>query len=139
MDHHLEFRVLGSLEVVADGKAIKLDAPKQRAVLAMLLVHANEAVSTDRLMDAIWLDDDVGVGTLRYHVSKLRENLQSEIGSAAEEVIATEAPGYVLRIEQAFIDAARFDSLVDEARRDLPSSPDVALRKLDELAEVSNQ
>lgn len=132
MDHQLEFRVFGSLEIVADGTPIKIDAPKQRAVLAVLLVHVNEVVSTDRLMDAVWGEDEVGVGTLRYHVSKLRETLQSEIGSAAETVIATEAPGYVLRTDSDSLDAARFDGLVDEARQILQSEPERALRLLDE-------
>jgi hypothetical protein len=50
----VEYRILGSLEVVANGTAANLGPPKQRAVLAVLLVHANEIVPTDRLIDLVW-------------------------------------------------------------------------------------
>ena len=55
MVHQMEFRVLGPLEIMADGKPIKVDAPKQRAILAVLLLHADEVVSTDRLLDEVSL------------------------------------------------------------------------------------
>ena len=50
----MDFRLLGPLEVRADGRPLPLGGPKQRAVLAMLLLHAREVVSTDRLIDEIW-------------------------------------------------------------------------------------
>jgi DNA-binding SARP family transcriptional activator len=50
----MEFRVLGPVEAVDDGRVVPVDAPKQRALLAMLLIHANEVVSTDRLLEAVW-------------------------------------------------------------------------------------
>ena len=50
----MDFRLLGPLEVRADGRPLPLGGPKQRAVLAMLLLHAGEVVSTDRLIDEIW-------------------------------------------------------------------------------------
>ena len=51
-----EFRILGPLEVFEDGASLDLGAQKHRALLAVLLLHANEVVSTDRLIDALWED-----------------------------------------------------------------------------------
>ncbi|MDJ0663246.1 MAG: BTAD domain-containing putative transcriptional regulator, partial [Acidimicrobiia bacterium] len=125
MDHQVEFRVLGSLEIVVDGKAIKLDAPRQRAVLAMLLVHANEVVSSDQLLEAVWGEQapGTGVSSLRYHVSKLREALPADL-------IATRAPGYVLEVETSRIDALVFESSLAEARAIRESDPASALKLL---------
>ena len=53
----MEFRILGPLEVLESGAPVELGGQKQRALLAMLLLHANEVVSTDRLIDALWEDD----------------------------------------------------------------------------------
>ena len=50
----MEYRVLGPLEVVRQGRTLELGSGKQRALLAALLLHANEVVSTDRLIDALW-------------------------------------------------------------------------------------
>ena len=50
----MEFHVLGPLEVVRHGRTLELGAGKQRTLLAALLLHANEVVSTDRLIDALW-------------------------------------------------------------------------------------
>jgi Transcriptional regulatory protein, C terminal len=53
----MEFRILGPLEVVSDSQALDAGGAKQRALLALLLLHANSVVSTDRLIDALWEDD----------------------------------------------------------------------------------
>src|SRR5438067_1798885 len=53
----MEFRILGPLEVIENGRTVDLGGQKQRALLAMLLLHANEVVSSDRLIDALWEDD----------------------------------------------------------------------------------
>ena len=50
----VQFCVIGGVEAVRDGRLITIDSAKQRALLAMLVIHANEVVSTDRLMDALW-------------------------------------------------------------------------------------
>src|SRR5215218_1509296 len=52
----LEFRILGPLEVMREARALQLGSPKQRALLGFLLLHANEAVSRDRLVDELWGD-----------------------------------------------------------------------------------
>jgi DNA-binding SARP family transcriptional activator/WD40 repeat protein len=123
----MEFRVLGPLEVLADGKAIPLDAPKQRAILAVLLIHANEVVSTDRLMEAVWAEEQPSGGprTLRYHIFKLREALPAD-------VIRTRAPGYVLEVSPSRVDALLFQSLLAEARDIRATDRSGALKRLDE-------
>jgi DNA-binding SARP family transcriptional activator len=50
----MEFRILGPLEAVADGRVVALDAAKPRALLAILLLHAGEPVSRDRLVEDLW-------------------------------------------------------------------------------------
>ena len=59
----MEFRILGSLEVAVDGRLLPLGGPSQRALLALLLLHANEIVSSDRLLDELWADEPPASGT----------------------------------------------------------------------------
>ena len=102
----MEFRILGPLEVVDDGRHIELGGAKQRALLAMLLLHANEVVSTDRLIDALWDQEapETGRKTLQVYVSQLRKSL-------GKERLQTRAPGYLLRVEQDELDLSRFERL----------------------------
>ncbi len=71
----MEFRVLGSLEVVAEGRSLSLGGAKQRALLAVLVLNANRVVSTDRLIDALWGETaPLGAAhTLQVYVSQLRK------------------------------------------------------------------
>ena len=73
----LEFRILGPLEVQRDGRPIKLGAAKQRALLAILLLHANRVVSRDRLIDGLWGEQPPPTAStaLRVYVSELRKAL----------------------------------------------------------------
>src|SRR6478609_3078797 len=90
----MEFRVLGPLEVVGDEGPISLGGTSQRALLALLLLHANEVVSSDRLLDELWPQGapSSGVTALQVRVSQLRKAL----GGAAER-LETRPPGYLLR------------------------------------------
>src|SRR4051812_47095404 len=112
--HHLpmEFRILGPLEVVEGGRSLPLGGPLQRAVLAMLLVHANTVVSTDRLIDALWGDRAPGSAarTLQVYVSRLRKTL------GGDAVLVTRPPGYLIEIDPEDLDAHRFVRLLGEAR-----------------------
>jgi hypothetical protein len=92
----MEFRVLGPLEVLEDGRQVDLGGAKQHALLAILLLHANEVVSTDRLIDALWEDEapETGRKALQVYVSQLRKAL-------GKDRLQTKAPGYMLRIEDA--------------------------------------
>jgi DNA-binding SARP family transcriptional activator len=77
---HLEFRILGPLEVLEDGQQIDVGGAKQRALLAILLLHTNEVVSNDRLVDALWEDapPETASKALQVYVSQLRKALGRE-------------------------------------------------------------
>jgi DNA-binding SARP family transcriptional activator/tetratricopeptide (TPR) repeat protein len=114
-----DFRVLGRLEVVANGRDLTPARPKQRALLALLLVRADEVVASDELMEALWGEAPPATAqtALHGHVSALRKLL-------GPEAIETCPPGYRLRVAAEQIDAGRFRALVEEARRE----PDPARR-----------
>jgi DNA-binding SARP family transcriptional activator/ABC-type branched-subunit amino acid transport system substrate-binding protein len=108
----VEFRVLGPLEVTDGGVALTLGGPRQRLVLAYLVLEANRVVPTDHLIDRIWGDEppDAARGALFAYISRLRKLL----GAAT---IQARPPGYILLAERTEIDALRFADLVAEARR----------------------
>ncbi|MEE9562455.1 MAG: BTAD domain-containing putative transcriptional regulator, partial [Thermoanaerobaculia bacterium] len=109
----MDFRLLGSLEVEADGKPIDIGPPKQRAVLAVLLLNANEVVPTDRLIDLVWGEDPPRTAghSVQMYVSELRKALEDG-GTAAS--IVTRPPGYLLKASSESIDVWRFEHLVEE-------------------------
>jgi DNA-binding SARP family transcriptional activator len=74
----LEFRVLGPLEALVDGAPARLGGPRQRALLALLLVSANEVVSVARLVDEVWGEDPpvTAANVLQTYVSQLRTPLE---------------------------------------------------------------
>jgi predicted ATPase/DNA-binding SARP family transcriptional activator len=106
----LELGVLGPLEVARDGVPLELRGPRQRAVLALLALHANEPVSRERLIDGVWGDDppETAVNALQVAVHALRRVL----GSGR---IETRKHGYVLRLEPGELDLDRFSRLVERA------------------------
>ena len=134
----VEFRILGPLEAVADGRSLPLGGAKQRAVLAVLLLEAGRVVSTDRLMDALWSGDPPATATasLQNFVSQLRRSL----GAGA---IETRPPGYLMRVDAGQLDLANVRRLVDEARASDPLSrarllgEALALWRGEPLAELS--
>jgi YVTN family beta-propeller protein len=110
----MEFRILGPLEVEEAGRRLPLGGGKQRALLAILLVHANEVVSRDRLIEELWGGSPPQTATtaLQVHVSQLRKLLDPGATRGEEELLVTRAPGYVLRVERDRIDLGRFEALV---------------------------
>ena len=119
----MEFHILGPLEIVRHGRALELGAGKQRTLLAMLLLHANEVVSTDRLIDALWGEQAPATAPkiVQGYVSRLRKVLDAgherPDGSAARGgILLTRSPGYVLRVEEGQLDADRFATLLASAR-----------------------
>jgi len=108
----VDFRILGPLEVWEQGRPIPLRGRKQRALLALLLLHANEVLSADRLLDELWGERALEAGgtALRVRVSQLRKAL-----GEAGKLVVTQAPGYTLRLESEELDLHRFERLVDEA------------------------
>jgi len=110
----MEFRVLGSLEVVDHDGPVALGATKQRALLAVLLLHRGEPVSTDRLIDEIWGEQPPASANklVQGYVSNLRKVL-------GDGRLVTQGRGYVLRIEPGQTDVDRFEALAARGRRAL--------------------
>ncbi|MGH3082927.1 MAG: ATP-binding protein [Gaiellaceae bacterium] len=119
----IEFHVLGPLEVVRQGRALQIGAGKQRALLAVLLLHANEVVSTDRLIDELWgaRPPATAPKIVQGYVSQLRKAFAAqsdgdEPASGGRDLLLTRAPGYVLRLEQGQLDVERFEALSAKGR-----------------------
>jgi DNA-binding SARP family transcriptional activator len=119
----MEFRLLGPLEVAGADGAVELGGTKQRALLAMLLLHAGEVVSSDRLIDTLWGDSPplTAGKSIQVYVSRLRKTL------ADDDRIVTRPPGYVLYVEPDELDLARFEQLVTEARAAPPEQASTRL------------
>jgi DNA-binding SARP family transcriptional activator len=119
----MDFRLLGPLEVVSEhDQLVALGGVKQRSLLAVLLLQANEVVSTDRLIDQLWgaAPPATVAKSIQVYVSRLRKAL-------GNERLVTQPPGYVLRVDPSDVDLGRFEQLVSEATR---AAPDSAARKL---------
>ena len=112
----MEFRILGPLEVVVGERAIELRGTRQRTLLAVLLTNANEVVSVDRLIDALWgaRPPRAAANALQYHVSQLRKHLGNG------ETIITRESGYLIRVAPDELDLLRFERLLDEAEHAAP-------------------
>ncbi len=129
----MEFRILGPLEVLDAGRLVRLGGGKQRALLALLLVHANETLSTDRLIDELWGERPPGnaAKTAQVHVSRLRKALGESDASAG--LLATRERGYVLELDPECLDARRFERLVAVGRNELAARrPQAAAAALEE-------
>jgi DNA-binding SARP family transcriptional activator len=120
----VNFRLLGPLEVVDDGGTIPLPRRKSRALLALLLLRANEVVSTDRLVDELWGErpPKTAIASLQNAVSRLRKTL-------GRDLIVSRPPGYELRMEPDQLDLARFQRLVAESRQADPAERSARLRE----------
>ena len=104
--------MLGPLEVLRSGRAVPLGGPRQRAVLALLLIEANRVVSVDRLVDDVWggRAPESSVTTLQTYVFHLRRALEPDRPrGGAGEVLATRDHGYVLHVGREQLDAAVFE------------------------------
>jgi DNA-binding SARP family transcriptional activator len=109
----VEYRVLGPLEVLDDARPLDLGAPRQRALFAFLLLHANEVVSTDRLAEALWPVEipRTAAKAIQVYVSALRKALGS-----ARDLLETRGPGYVLRVAPGELDLHEFERLLTRSR-----------------------
>lgn len=123
---------MGPLEVQRDGEAVRLGGAKQKALLAALLLHAGQVVSSDRLIDELWGESPPSDAqtALQAHVSRLRKLIEPD-HSGEPAVLVTRAPGYVLLIEDEQLDLRRFEALVGEARELLAEdSPERAAERV---------
>ena len=110
MTRNVDFRVLGPLEVRHDGREIHLP-PRERALLSVLLLRANDLVPVSELVDALWGESPptTAHAALKNAVSSLRKSLPTG-------VIETRPSGYVLHAQPGELDLLRFESLLHEAR-----------------------
>jgi DNA-binding SARP family transcriptional activator len=117
----MDFRILGPLEVLDEGREITPAGSKQRALLALLLLHANETLSTDRLLDELWGErPPAGAAkTVQVTISRLRKALTGGEGGNPDEVVVTREHGYELRLDPDHLDAYCFERLVVEGRSEL--------------------
>jgi DNA-binding SARP family transcriptional activator len=110
----VEFRILGPLEVVEDGNPVALGTLKERLVLAVLLLHANEFVSRERLIDDLW--GPAPPPTARQAVNVYLSKLRKTLGVVGTDPIATASGGYRLLVDPERLDASRMQRLVACAR-----------------------
>ena len=106
------FGILGPLEVLRSGRAVPLGGPRQRAVLALLLLPANRVVSVDRLVEDVWEGHapEASITTLQTYVFHLRRALEpGRPRGGAGEVLATRDRGYLLHVSRERLDAAVFE------------------------------
>jgi YVTN family beta-propeller protein len=113
----MQYRILGSLEVLDGERVLDVGGGKQRSVLALLLLHANEVVSSDRLIDELWPAEPPpsAAKIIQAHVSRLRKALDS----VGDEILLTRGHGYVLRVGPDQLDVDRFSKLLEEGRAEL--------------------
>ena len=110
----MEFRILGPLEVLENSRPLALGRLKERIVLAVLLLHANEFVSRERLIDELWGTTPPATArkAVNVYISKLRQTLTRN----GHDPIATAEGGYRLGVDPDLLDAERLRSLIGQAR-----------------------
>ena len=125
----LEFRILGPLSVRVDGSPVPVGGPKQRALLALLLLSANRIVSRERLIGELFAEQSVTSAdhALRNHVSRLRKALAP--AASGEPRLVARAPGYLLRVEPGELDLERFERLAAAGRESFAAGDTVAAAK----------
>src|SRR5262245_16506872 len=121
----MEFRILGPLDVEGAAGQIQLGGGKQRALLALLLLQANEVVPTARLIDALWPDEPPvdAAKALQVHVSRLRRAL------GPDDVVQTRPGGYSLAVDPGRFDLPRFQAQAARARSLLEAGEPAAARE----------
>jgi DNA-binding SARP family transcriptional activator/ABC-type glycerol-3-phosphate transport system substrate-binding protein len=129
----MEFRVLGRLEVISNGRALVVASARQRALLALLLINVGRALSPDRIIDELWGDDppQSGAKAVVFHVSKLREALEPDRARGEPgAVLVTDPSGYRLDVDPEAIDSFRSERLAAAGRECLPDDPETAAHHL---------
>ena len=107
----MEFRVLGPLEVVDQGRSLSLGGTKQRALLAVLLLHAGEVVPTHRLIEDLWGEapPETAAHAVQVYVAALRKLLEPNRAKGSPSTsLRTRAPGYLIEVGDDELDLAPF-------------------------------
>jgi DNA-binding SARP family transcriptional activator/ATP/maltotriose-dependent transcriptional regulator MalT len=131
----MDFRILGPLEVLDDGRRVALGGSKQRALLALLLLHRGETLATERLIDELWGERPPATAakSVQVHISRLRKALAAAGGGRGDELVVTREHGYVLALDPERVDAHRFERLIGAGRDALAAGdPDGAVAALEE-------
>ena len=130
----MRFDLLGPLRVLGDDGPLPLGQPRQRAILARLLIDAEHVVPVDRLVEDVWGDHPPArpAGALHAYISNLRQVLEpGRAVRAPATVIVSEAPGYVLRVGPHEVDALVFEQLVADGQRCAQHDSAAALASFD--------
>jgi DNA-binding SARP family transcriptional activator len=124
----MEFRILGPLQVLDGGRELRLRSPKERELLAVLLLHVGEVVSRERLIEELWGESPPPTAgkALNVHVSKLRKTLARN----GHDPVTTRPPGYALGVEPERLDAACFERLIAQAREQMAAGDVESARAL---------
>jgi DNA-binding SARP family transcriptional activator/pimeloyl-ACP methyl ester carboxylesterase len=128
----VEFGILGPLEIAAGGQPLPVQGARTRAVLAMLLVHANQVVPADQLTSELWAGQpaDRATASLQVRVSQLRKALRA---AGEADRLVTRPPGYLIRVTPGELDAPRFEQLARDGETALAAGDGaLAARRLDE-------
>jgi DNA-binding SARP family transcriptional activator len=128
----LRIGVLGEMTAARDGESVDLGGPRQRAVLALLVLARGDVVPADRLADALWGEEipPSATSALQAYVSHLRRRLEPDRGPRdRQSVIARQGPGYALRVADDAVDAWEFERLL--LRAGTAESADAARSMLD--------
>jgi DNA-binding SARP family transcriptional activator len=115
----IEFKLLGPLEVQGERGPVSLGSPQQRALLALLVLNANEVVSRDRLIDELWGERPPATAAklVQVYVSRLRKALEPDRSRGESgRVLVTRPPGYLIAVEAEHLDLGLFERLRGEAR-----------------------
>ncbi len=121
MPSDIQFRLLGALEVADGSSLISVGTIKSKSLLAILLLRANDVVSTDSLVEELWAGSPPpsATATLRGYVSGLRDALEPGVRTGAHELLKTRPSGYLLAVAPEQIDVGRFEMLVRTGREHL--------------------
>jgi DNA-binding SARP family transcriptional activator len=131
----MEFRILGPLEVLHDGRRLELAGNRPRALLALFLLHANETLTRDRIVDELWGEDTPAgaAKSLQMQIHRLRRALADDQGSGRDSVIVTREGGYELTVAADSLDSSCFERLLAEGRAELAAErPGPALARFEE-------
>src|SRR5262245_25532665 len=108
------FHALGGMVITENGDEVSVGGPRQRRLVAMLLIHRNTVVSVDRLSEAVFAGEPTAAAstTLRSYVARLRR----AVDGAPGVTVVTQPPGYVLRLPEEAFDVAQFEDLLTDGR-----------------------
>jgi DNA-binding SARP family transcriptional activator/tetratricopeptide (TPR) repeat protein len=115
----MEFRILGPVEVWGGAQRLPIGGSKPRALLAVLLLHGNQVVTTERLVDELWGEapPTTARNLVQVYVSRLRQALHLRDQGGQVPRLVTRPSGYMLRVEPGELDLQCFEDLTAEARR----------------------